>query len=94
MIGARPGGRMTAMSLVALFPPEPVLSATRQPFGTPARNRLSPVLLASNDCLHCEAIYTRCLIARRSELLPDPSHSPAAEAERLTPARKSVHSVN
>src|SRR5260370_39829499 len=53
MIGGRPGGHTTAMSLVALFPPEPVLSPIRQPFGTPARNLLSPVLFATSHAVSC-----------------------------------------
>jgi len=53
MIGARPGGQMTAMSFVALFAPEPVLSPTRKPIGTPAHNRLSPVLLATSHAVSC-----------------------------------------
>ncbi len=36
-IGGRAGGQTTAMSLRVPYPPLPVLSATFQPAGTPAR---------------------------------------------------------
>jgi hypothetical protein len=52
MIGGRPGGHMTAMSLRVCEPFEPVLSATRQCGGTHARKQLRPVTLASIHCLN------------------------------------------
>src|SRR5215211_5995811 len=48
-----PRRQMMPTSLVALWPPVPVLSPTRQSLGTPARSRLSPVLLATSHAVSC-----------------------------------------
>src|SRR4030095_11932682 len=52
-MGALLGGQITATSLVVPRSPAPVLSPTRQSFGKPARNRVSPVLLAINHAVSC-----------------------------------------
>src|ERR1051326_3788679 len=71
-IGPRLGGQTTATSLVAPFWAVPVLSATSQVSGKPARNRLSPVLLPTSQAVNCsragsESALPRTILRRRSE---------------------------
>ena len=47
------GGQITATSLAVPRAPLPVLSPTRQSFASPARSRVSPVLLASSHAVSC-----------------------------------------
>ena len=93
MTGARPGGQRTPTSLVALLPPVPVLSPTRQPFGTPARSRLSPVLLATSHAVSCsreEAESASPRTVRRS----NSTIAAGVVVSRGSPGRASFNSVS
>ena len=82
-----------ATSFVALLPPEPVLSPTRQPAGSPARSRASPVLQPTSHAVS-RAREAGASASPSSRLRGGPAIATGVVVSRGSPGAASFNSVS